>query len=77
MKPLAGHAVLMHGHRHVDWIGECEGLAIVSAPSPVMEATDDLATAFYIHTLAINSTGRLLLLKPERIELPGQALTHS
>ncbi len=77
MKPLAGHAVLMHGHRHVDWIGECEGLAIVSAPSPVMEATDDLATAFYIHTLAIDSTGRLLLLKPERIELPGQALTQS
>lgn len=72
MKPLAGHAVLMHGHRHIDWIGECEDLTIVSAPSPVMEATDDLATYFYIHTLSIDSSGRLRLLEPEKIELSGQ-----
>ena len=41
LKPLTGRAVLMHGHRHVDWIGECAGLPIISAPSPVMEVTDD------------------------------------
>ena len=41
LKSLAGRAVLMHGHRHVDWVGECAGLTIVSAPSPVMNATDD------------------------------------
>ena len=22
---LSGHAVIMHGHRHIDWIGECGG----------------------------------------------------
>ena len=53
LRPLAGRAVLMHGHRHIDWIGECEGLLIVSAPSPVMEATDDLDSYFYIQTLAV------------------------
>ena len=37
LKPLTGRAVLMHGHRHVDWIGQCAGLPIISAPSPVME----------------------------------------
>jgi hypothetical protein len=74
LKPLTGRAVLMHGHRHVDWIGECAGLPIVSAPSPVMEVTDDKDTAFYIHTLAIDADGRLSLLTPERIVVPGEPM---
>src|SRR6266481_3440261 len=41
LQALGGRTVLMHGHRHIDWIGKCGGLSIVSAPSPVMEATDD------------------------------------
>jgi hypothetical protein len=61
----------MHGHRHIDWIGECAGLRIVSAPSPVMEATNDMPTAFYIHTLAIDAGGQLELLPPERIVVDG------
>ena len=72
LKPLTGRAVLMHGHRHVDWIGQCAGLPIISAPSPVMEVTDDKDTAFYIHTLAIDAEGRLSLLTPERIVVPGE-----
>jgi hypothetical protein len=72
LKPLVGRAILMHGHRHIDWIGECAGLPIVSAPSPVMEVTDEKDTAFYIHTLAIDTDGRLHLLKPERILVPGE-----
>ena len=43
----------MHGHRHTDWIGECAGLRIVSAPSPVMEATDTEQTCFRIQALAV------------------------
>jgi 3',5'-cyclic AMP phosphodiesterase CpdA len=72
LQSLAGRAVLMHGHRHVDWVGECAGLAIVSAPSPVMEATDDRATCFYIHTLAVGEDRRLRLLQPQRITIAGQ-----
>ena len=45
----------MHGHRHIDWIGHIAGLRIISAPSPVMEVTDDMDTAFYIHSLAIDA----------------------
>ncbi|HEY7300512.1 MAG TPA: metallophosphoesterase [Xanthobacteraceae bacterium] len=71
LRPLAGHAVLMHGHRHVDWIGECAGLLIVSAPSPVMSAPDDLASYFYIQTFAVDQHGRLALLAPERISVEG------
>ena len=69
---LAGRAVLMHGHRHVDWIGTCCGLRIVSAPSPVMDATDDQDTCFYLHTLAAGPDGRLRLLRPRRLTVAGQ-----
>lgn len=72
LKPLAKRAILMHGHRHVDWIGRCGDLAIVSAPSPVMEVTDEVATGFYIHTLAAVGEGELALLAPHWIEIPGE-----
>jgi hypothetical protein len=68
---LGGRIVAMHGHRHFDWIGECGGVRIVSAPSPVMEATDEQATSFHVHTLAAGPEGRLCLLTPERIEIAG------
>jgi len=72
LRPLGGRAVLMHGHRHIDWIGECAGLVIVSAPSPVMEAADDADTCFYIHTLAALAGGRLGPLTPERVVVDAQ-----
>ena len=72
LQALGGRAVLMHGHRHTDWIGKCAALSIVSAPSPVMEATDDEDTYFYIHTLAAQNGGRFGLLAPERIVVDGQ-----
>jgi hypothetical protein len=75
LRPLRGRAVLMHGHRHIDWIGECAGLVIVSAPSPVMDATDDVASYFYIQTFAIGANGRLRLLPPQRIAIAGQPRT--
>jgi hypothetical protein len=65
--------VVMHGHRHVDWIGECNGLLIVSAPSPIMEATNKTAGYFYIHTLAAMADGRIGLLAPERIAVGGSS----
>ena len=67
LQALKGRAVLMHGHRHIDWTGKCGGLSIVSAPSPVMEATDDAETYFYIHTLAAQNGEQFGLLTPERI----------
>lgn len=66
-----GRVVVMHGHRHIDWIGHCGALRIVSAPSPVMDATDAQTTRFYIHNLVAES-GRLRLLEPETVELPGE-----
>ncbi len=77
LRRLADHVVIMHGHRHVDWIGECGGVLIVSAPSPVMEATDCMETYFYVHNLARTADGRLSLLEPERIVVAGRVLAEN
>ena len=77
LQRFSERVIVMHGHRHTDWIGKCADLVIVSAPSPVMEGADALDTHFWIHTVAIGADGRLRLLAPERICLPGQRNGHA
>ena len=72
LKPFSARTIVTHGHRHIDWIGTCGAMRIISAPSPVMGATDDMPTHFLIHTLAAGSNGRLCLLSPERVEIAGE-----
>ena len=72
LEALAGRAVVMHGHRHIDWIGACGPLKIISAPSPVMNATDDAVTHFYIHSLTAGPDGQLGLRPPQRVEIAGE-----
>jgi len=67
LKPLGRHVVAMHGHRHVDWIGQCGAMRIVSAPSPVMGGRDDAPTHFHIHTLSRRADGGMALLTPETV----------
>jgi hypothetical protein len=73
LKPLGRRMIAMHGHRHIEWIGECGPVRIVSAPSPVMDATDADTTAFNILTLAPGDDGGLALLPPERVAIDGDA----
>jgi hypothetical protein len=71
LRPYANRIVVMHGHRHVDWMGACGAMKIVSAPSPVMRPpTAD--THFYVHSLAVGQGGRLKLLEPERVTVAGE-----
>jgi predicted MPP superfamily phosphohydrolase len=71
LKPFARRVAVMHGHRHIDWIGMCGLLKIVSAPSPVMGSTDDAPTHFHIHTFVAGRDGRICLLPPERVDIAG------
>jgi 3',5'-cyclic AMP phosphodiesterase CpdA len=68
LKPYAQRIVVMHGHRHVDWVGACGVLTIISAPSPVM-APQSRDTHFYVQTLTVDPDGRVSLLAPERVEI--------
>ena len=72
LKSFAARTIVMHGHRHIDWIGVCGRLKIISAPSPVMGAKNDAPRYFLIHTLASGPDGQLLLLAPERVEVAGE-----
>ena len=72
LKPFGDRIVVMHGHRHIDWIGACGALRIISAPSPVMGAPDAAPGFFLIHTLAAGPGGRLCLFAPEKIEIAGE-----
>jgi hypothetical protein len=69
LQRLAGRAVIMHGHRHTDWIGQCGRLLIVSAPSPVMVPAAAGAPYFYVHSLAIGPDAQLKLRQAERVEV--------
>lgn len=71
IKSVAPRAIVMHGHRHIDWIGACGKLKIVSAPSPVMGVTNEAPTYFLIHTLTHLPGGRVGLLAPERVDIAG------
>jgi 3',5'-cyclic AMP phosphodiesterase CpdA len=71
LRPIAARAIVMHGHRHIDWIGTCGRLRIISAPSPVMGGTNEKSTHFHIHTLVAATDGRICLLSPERVEIAG------
>jgi hypothetical protein len=71
LRPIATRIVVMHGHRHIDWIGACGPLKIISAPSPVMGSSDGASTHFHIHTLVAGPEGQLCLLSPERVQIAG------
>ena len=68
LRPYAARIVVMHGHRHIDWIGTCGRLKLISAPSPVM-GRPGKATRFYVHSLAAGPNGSVRLLEPEGIEI--------
>jgi hypothetical protein len=68
LKPYASRVVVMHGHRHIDWIGRCGKLRLISAPSPVM-ARPDTATHFHVHSLAAAPDGSVRLFAPQRVDL--------
>ena len=74
LQRLSDRMIVLHGHRHIDWIGHCGGLRILSAPSPVMESTGENTTYFYIHTFGVDGAGQFTLLVPERIDIPGHTL---
>ena len=73
LAPFAVRTLVMHGHRHIDWIGRCGGLKIISAPSPVMGGPEEAPTHFHVHTLATGPDGHLRLLAPERVDIGAAA----
>jgi hypothetical protein len=66
----ARRIVALHGHRHHDWMGECGGVRILSAPSPMMGAKDFAERWFWLHGFAPGEGGALEMLAPRRVVVP-------
>lgn len=71
MQPLGRRVVVMHGHRHIDWIGASGETRIVSAPSPVMSPPE--SARFYVHRFGRGPAGTLALHAPQRVEMEEEA----
>ncbi|WP_431283754.1 metallophosphoesterase family protein [Humitalea sp. 24SJ18S-53] len=71
LRRVAPRIVALHGHRHVDWMGRCGAVRILSAPSPVMGTPDGEGRYFWLHGLAPAADGGLALLAPRRVAVPG------
>jgi predicted MPP superfamily phosphohydrolase len=69
LRRFADRTVVMHGHRHIDWMGRCGEQLILSAPSAVLPPTGRDDAYFYVHTVGMDASGRVGLARPERVEV--------
>ncbi|CAH0145078.1 metallophosphoesterase [Roseomonas sp. CECT 9278] len=70
LRRVAARVLVLHGHRHFDWMGTSGALRIASAPSPVMGAPDRPEGRFWIHALAPSADGGLAMLAPRPVAVP-------
>lgn len=68
--PHAARVLILHGHRHRDWIGACGDVVLCSAPSVTLGSYngEKYRGSFYIHNLA-SGAGGIQLLSTERVKV--------
>jgi len=68
--PYASNVIVLHGHRHVDWIGTWRNLVLSSAPSTTLGSSGaEMRGSLHILELALPGEGGIRLVKAERIEV--------
>jgi 3',5'-cyclic AMP phosphodiesterase CpdA len=69
--PHAHRTVVLHGHRHRDWIGICGGVTLCSAPSTALGSYDGemYQGSFHIHELDTGMGGSVQLIATERVKV--------
>ena len=74
LQPFAQRAVVMHGHRHIDWIGQCPGFASSRRPLRSWRSPTSGIRILSIHSLAAGADGYLRLAVPCKIIIDGQSV---
>ncbi len=71
LAPHAQRIIVLHGHRHRDWIGMCGDIVLCSAPSTSLgtHGIDKYRGSFHIHQLAAATDGSLRLTATERVRV--------
>jgi 3',5'-cyclic AMP phosphodiesterase CpdA len=68
--PHASRCLVLHGHRHRDWIGTCQDVVLCSAPSVTMGSQEgQYRGSFHIHEFAIGAGGGIRLTATERVKV--------
>jgi len=71
IEPYASRTLVLHGHRHWDWIGTCGGVVLCSAPSASLgsQIGGKRVGSFRVHDLAFNAHGDTCLIRTENIKV--------
>jgi 3',5'-cyclic AMP phosphodiesterase CpdA len=69
--PHASRVVVLHGHRHRDWIGRCGDVVLCSAPSVAFgcEGVEDSRGSFHIHEFTVGTEGSIRLANTQRVSV--------
>ena len=71
LAPHASRILVLHGHRHRDWIGAYGDVMLCSAPSVALgaDAADKYRGSFHVHELAFGVGGGVQLTRTERVKV--------
>jgi hypothetical protein len=71
LAPHAARILVLHGHRHRDWIGAYGEVALCSAPSAALGAdgAEKYRGSFHVHDLAVDAGGGVRLTRTERVRV--------
>jgi 3',5'-cyclic AMP phosphodiesterase CpdA len=69
--PHASRCLVLHGHRHRDWIGTCQDVVLCSAPSVTMGSQGEgtYRGSFHVHEFAVGAGGGIRLTATERVNV--------
>ncbi len=69
--PYASRILVIHGHRHKEWIGTCGNIVLCSAPSVTLGGMSKgkCCGSFYVHNLAFPDKGGLHLVSSDEVRL--------
>ncbi len=66
--PHASRVLVLHGHRHRDWVGICSEVVLCSAPSAALRSDGgEHPGSFHVHQLAFGTDGGVQLSGTERV----------
>jgi hypothetical protein len=66
--PHAGRTIILHGHRHVDWVGITGETVLCSAPSVTL-GMEEYRGRFSIHEFSVVPTGRIQITANHRVQV--------
>lgn len=70
ISPHASRVLILHGHRHRDWIGTCGDVVLCSAPSVALGSdAEKYRGCFHVHELAFGVDGAIRLTTTQRVKV--------